>query len=278
MTFRDVYTDLANSLGQIYDDREGSIIARYLLEDIYGASFWSEELLTDEQKVQLSEIKRRLLTYEPWQYVGGMADFFGLKFKVTKDVLIPRPETEELVHYALPIFRKNGLKTLLDIGTGSGIIPITMSLKLELEKAFALDISESALKVAQENNQLHQTDVNFIKADFLDKTTWPTLPKVDLIISNPPYITNVEKNQMQPNVLHHEPQLALFVKHDAMEFYRAITDFIVEFQSPDCVVLMEINENFGKEVVDIFSDDLFCDVTLIKDLQGKDRVVIARKK
>ena len=277
MTFRDAYTNLAADLGRIYDDREGSIIARYLLEDVFGVSFWSEELLTEAQITQLATLTDRLMTYEPWQYVGGMADFFGLKFKVTKDVLIPRPETEELVHYALPIFRNKRLKTLLDVGTGSGIIPITMSLKVDLEKTFAIDISESALKVAQENNQLHHTNVNFIQGDFLDKSIWSSLPKVDMIISNPPYITDIEKSQMQPNVLAHEPHLALFVNRDAMEFYQAIADFMVEHQTSGCVALMEINENFGKEVVLIFSNDLFYNVQLIQDLQGKDKVVMAVK-
>jgi release factor glutamine methyltransferase len=277
MTFRDAYSNLAADLGRIYDDREGSIIARYLLEDVFGVSFWSEELLTEAQITKLATLTDRLMTYEPWQYVGGMADFFGLKFKVTKDVLIPRPETEELVHYALTIFRNNGLKTLLDIGTGSGIIPVTMSLKANVEKAFAIDISEPALKIAKENNQLHHTNVNFIQGDFLDKTSWSSLPKVDMIISNPPYITHVEKNGMFPNVLDHEPHLALFVNHDAMEFYQAIAEFALEHQETGCIVLMEINENFGKEVVEIFSNDYFGNVQLIKDLQGKDRVVVAVK-
>ncbi len=277
MTFREAYTKLAADLGQIYDDREGAIIARYLLEDVFGVSFWSEELLEEGQIDQLAAMTDRLKTHEPWQYVGGMADFFGLKFKVTKDVLIPRPETEELVHYALPIFRNHELKSLLDIGTGSGIIPITMSLKVDIEKTFAIDISDAAIKVARENNQLLHTDVDFLQVDFLDKTTWSSLPKVDMIISNPPYITDSEKNQMHPNVLDHEPHVALFVNQDAMEFYQAIAEFSLGYQASGCVVLMEINENFGKEVVDIFSEDHFCDVALIKDLQGKDRIVMARK-
>ncbi|HLO53195.1 MAG TPA: peptide chain release factor N(5)-glutamine methyltransferase [Saprospiraceae bacterium] len=278
MTFREAYTKLAADLGQIYDDREGSIIARYLLEDAFGVSFWSEELLQEGQIDQLAVMTDRLKTYEPWQYVGGMADFFGLKFKVTKDVLIPRPETEELVHYALPIFRNHKLKSLLDIGTGSGIIPITMSLKVDIEKIFAIDISDAAIKVARENNQLHHTDVDFLQVDFLDKTSWSSLPKVDMIISNPPYITDGEKKQMHPNVLDHEPHVALFVNQDAMEFYQAIAEFTLGYQASGCIVLMEINENYGKEVVDIFSEGHFCDVTLIKDLQGKDRIVMARKK
>jgi release factor glutamine methyltransferase len=278
MTFREAYTKLAADLGHIYDDREGSIIARYLLDDVFGVSFWSEELLHEGQIVKLTAMTERLKTYEPWQYVGGMADFFGLKFKVTKDVLIPRPETEELVHYAMPIFRNRGLESLLDIGTGSGIIPITMSLKMSVKQAFAVDISQEALRIAQENNQLHQTNVNFLKVDFLDKTSWSSLPKVDMIISNPPYITDSEKSQMHPNVLDHEPHVALFVNQEAMEFYQAIAEFTLGYQASGCMVLMEINENYGKEVVNIFSEDHFCDVALIKDLQEKDRIVMARKK
>lgn len=278
MTFREAYIKLAADLGQIYDDREGSIIARYLLEDVFGVSFWSEELLHEGQIDQLTTMTERLKTHEPWQYVGGMADFFGLKFKVTKDVLIPRPETEELVHYALPIFKKEGMRSILDIGTGSGIIPITMSLKLNIENTYAIDISKEALHIASENNILHQTNVNFIQLDFLDKTSWSSLPKVDMVISNPPYITDSEKSLMHPNVLDHEPHVALFVNQDAMEFYQAIAEFMIEYQNQGCIALMEINEHFSKEVVDIFSLDVYDKVEIIQDLQGKDRIVVARKK
>jgi len=278
MTIREAYTNLASDLGGIYDDREGSIIARYLLEDVFESSFWSENILSEDQMKQLGEITQRLMTYEPWQYVGGMADFFGLKFKVSKDVLIPRPETEELVHYALPIFRQHHLKSMLDIGTGSGIIPITMSLKTNIGQVFGLDVSEAALNIANENNLLHHTNVHFIQVDFLDKFTWSSLPKVDMVISNPPYITETEKKQMHPNVLEHEPHLALFVNKDAMEFYRAIADFVQEYQAPGCVIMVEINEQYASDVAGIFNTEYFCDMEIIKDLQEKDRIVIARKK
>ena len=277
MTAREVYDVLSTKLALIYDDRESSTIARYLVEDLFLKSFWSEDELSTEELILLDGATERLLRHEPWQYVGGYADFYGYKFRVDSSVLIPRPETEELVYLALDIIKRENIKSVLDIGCGSGIIPITIAKKTEGLHTYALDISKSALEMARKNSKLLETDVEFLEADFLNSGLWSGLPKVDMIISNPPYITASEKDQMHPNVLEHEPHIALFVQFDAMEFYKAIASFVMEHQDFGCKVLVEINENYGTEVCDTFRSAGLKNIVLIKDLQDKNRIVAAEK-
>ncbi len=278
MIAREAYDSLCQTLGQRYDDREASIIARYLVEDLYNLSFWSEETLSESQCQLLKEVKLRILKDEPWQYIGGFADFYGYKFKVNNSVLIPRPETEELVYLALDVIKKEQLKSVLDIGTGSGIIPVTIAKKINEISVYGLDVSVSALQVAEENALYHNTKVTYLHSDFLEKSHWEKLPKVDIVISNPPYITQNEKKEMFANVLNHEPHLALFVNNHALEFYEAIAAFVLQYQASGCKVMVEINEKFGKEVVRVFQNQGLVNILLIKDLQGKDRIVVAEKK
>jgi release factor glutamine methyltransferase len=261
----------------IYDDREASIIARYLLEDLYRLPFWSEEEMSLNQQDLLNQSIERLKNFEPWQYIGGQADFYGYKFHVDKNVLIPRPETEELVHIALKMIKEYGLKSALDIGTGSGIIPISIALKTDIQNIFGVDISEAALEISRKNNQLHQKNVGFFKFDIKNESLWSKLPKVDFVISNPPYIDTTESVEMHKNVLDHEPHIALFVSQDIMEFYTAIAKFVANHQESSCCVLVEINEKHGPKVFDVFIEHDLVNVQIIKDLQGKDRMVMAMK-
>lgn len=277
MTAREAYEVLSTQLTNIYDDRESSTIARYLVEDLFLKSFWSEDELSTEELILLNDATERLLRHEPWQYVGGYADFYGYKFRVDSSVLIPRPETEELVYLALDIIKREKINSVLDIGTGSGIIPITIAKKTGGLHLYALDVSKSALEIARKNSKLLETDVEFLEADFLNSGLWSGLPKVDMIISNPPYITASEKDQMHPNVLEHEPHIALFVQFDAMEFYKAIASFVMEHQDFGCKVLVEINENYGAEVCETFKEAGLKNIVLIKDLQDKNRIVAAEK-
>jgi release factor glutamine methyltransferase len=277
MTAREAYEVLSTRLTNIYDDRESATIARYLVEDLFSKSFWSEDDLSTDELILLDVAAERLMRHEPWQYVGGFADFYGYKFKVNRSVLIPRPETEELVYLALDTIKRENITSILDIGTGSGIIPLTIAKKTEGLHIYALDISKPALEMAQENSKLLETDVAFLESDFLNRDLWPDLPKVDMVISNPPYITASEKEQMHPNVLQHEPHIALFVQFDAMEFYKAIASFVMEQQDFGCKVLVEINENYGTEVCDTFRTAGLKNIVLIKDLQGKNRIVVAEK-
>lgn len=277
MTANEAYNHICTHLNNIYDDREGAIIARYLIEDIFNKQFWSDDNLTEDEYDLLPEIVSRLRNHEPWQYIGGKADFYGLKFMVNPSVLIPRPETEELVYMAIDVVKKHHIGSILDIGTGSGVIPVTIAMKTRLQHIYGLDVSVEALVTAQANATAHHVDINWLKSDILQRDNWCTLPKVDMVISNPPYITTAEKDLMHPNVLNHEPHLALFVKNDAMEFYEAIAQLVNSQQDEGCKVLVEINENYGQEVCDVFRNQGLKNVTLFTDLQGKDRVVVAEK-
>jgi len=277
MTAREAYEVLSIKLAIIYDDRESATIARYLVEDLFSKSFWSEEELSHNELLLLEQTIERLLNNEPWQYVGGYADFYGYKFKIDPSVLIPRPETEELVYLALDIIKREKIKSVLDIGTGSGIIPVTIAKKTNGINLFAVDVSQPALSKARENSALFQTDIVFLEIDFLDNNLWSDLPVVDMIISNPPYITIAEKKDMHPNVLEHEPHIALFVQLDPMEFYKAIASFVMERQNVGCKVLVEINENYGADVCDTFRAAGLKNIVLVKDLQEKNRIVAAEK-
>lgn len=277
MTFGEAYDLFCISLSPLYGDREGSTIARYMIEDLFSKSFWSEDTLSKDEEKLLKNSIGRLLSYEPWQYIGGYADFYGFKFKVNRSVLIPRPETEELVYLALDIIRKEDLKSVLDIGTGSGIIPITIAKKTLGLELFGLDISQGAIETARENGILLNTKVNFMGMDFLIQDNWVSLPKVDLVVSNPPYIGQDEKRDIEANVLNFEPHTALFVNSDTMEFYRAISSFVSQYQDTGCKVMVEINSKYGKEVCEIFRKAGLKSIALIKDMQEKDRFVIAEK-
>jgi release factor glutamine methyltransferase len=277
MTATQAYNYLCEKLKGIYDDREGAIISRYLLEDLFDKKFWSEDELSESEAIILVQASSRLLQNEPWQYIGGFADFYGLKFKVNSSVLIPRPETEELVYLALDIIKRDALTSVLDIGTGSGIIPITLTLKSDLNNVFGLDVSLDALEVAKSNGDFHNVEVNWFQQDILNPQNWPLLPQVDMVISNPPYITPSEGKEMHPNVLDHEPNIALFVKNDAMEFYEAISSMIIKYQPEGCILLVEINEKYGDDVCKVFKQKGLKNISLIKDLQDKNRIVIAVK-
>ena len=273
MTYRDAYTLLALQLETIYEPQESATIARYLIEDLFGKTFWSEDILSPDHNELLNSSIERLLTHEPWQYVGGKADFYGLQFNVSNAVLIPRPETEELVHLTINVIKSNGLSSVLDIGTGPGIIPITIAKKCSLKHVFGLDVCRKALEIAQSNNQYHHTNVTFLENNILEEANWSQLPKVDIVISNPPYITDVEKGLMSKNVLDFEPHIALFVNDNPLEFYVAISRFVMSTQALGCKLMVEVNEHYGHEVAQLFIDEGLHSVQLLQDLQGKDRMV-----
>jgi len=277
MTFVDVYQELSEKLSAIYDSREASTIARYLIEDVYKEQFWSEQSLTDEQLNTFQTILVRSLKHEPWQYIGGYADFYGLKFSVTPAVLIPRPETEELVYIALDIIQKNNISSILDIGTGSGIIPITLALKTKRNtEIFASDISEDAITIAKKNADAHKVQVKFIHHDILDRSTFPLLPRTDFVISNPPYIGRDEESDMEKNVLDHEPHIALFVQDHIMEFYEALAELVVYKRESACFLLVEIHENYADDVVQTFENYGLSDIQIYFDMQGKTRCISAK--
>ena len=277
MTANQAYDFLCVKMEGHYDARESSIIARYLIEDLFSKSFHSDELLNHSEVDVLENTALRLQKNEPWQYIGGVADFYGLKFNVNPNVLIPRPETEELAYLAIDIIKKYNIFSAMDIGTGSGILPITIAKKAAIPEVYGLDVSVGALETAKSNAGLHDVQIQWLHNDILDRELWHQLPKVGLVVSNPPYISRDEKVEMQANVLDYEPELALFVQNSPLEFYDAIADFVILFQDSDCKLLVEINEKYGKEVSNLFMDKGLKNIILLQDLQGKDRIVGAEK-
>jgi release factor glutamine methyltransferase len=283
MTIQEARTKILNELKDIYDKSEAMIIAELVLEKIIGVErsehiLHKEVFLSPEQIEELKKILVRLKQNEPVQYALEEAWFAGMKFKVNKNVLIPRPETEELVEWIVKEIRsrKSEVGKILDIGTGSGCIATAIKKKLPEVKVSAIDISSEALLMAKENALTLETDINFILLDFLDEIKWNELGKYDVVVSNPPYVKQMEKETMHMRVTAHEPRLALFVPdNDALLFYRKLADFSLSHLSPNGNLFVEINESLGKEVAELFQKKGFKSVELKKDMQGKERMVRA---
>jgi release factor glutamine methyltransferase len=297
MTIQEARAKILNELKDIYDKSEAMNIAALILEKISGYErpgpiMHKELFLTPEQTEELKKILARLRQHEPVQYALEEAWFAGMKFKVNKNVLIPRPETEELLDWVIEEVRctmyainfnkeEVGHRTsdivhVLDIGTGSGCIPIAIKKKLPEAKVLAIDVSGEALLLAKENALALEADIEFILLNFLDEKKWNELGKYDVIVSNPPYITQMEKETMHRRVTAHEPELALFVPdNDALLFYRKLADFSMSHLSPGGNLFVEINESMGKEVVELFQTKGLKSVDLKKDMQGKERMVRA---
>ncbi len=235
-----------------------------------------EQHVSDQNVEIIQKAIIRLKDYEPIQYILGESEFFGLQFKVTPNTLIPRPETEELVQFILDevskFDNKSGPLELLDIGTGSGCIAISLAKNLSETKVSALDISYEALEVAKENARINQVNIEFSECDILRCEILPK--KYDIIVSNPPYVRQLEKDWMQPNVLRHEPDLALFVSdHDPLLFYRRIAILSQTSLKPSGKLFFEINEYLGEDLVAILKEMRFQKIEIKKDIFGKDRMV-----
>ncbi|WP_296313899.1 peptide chain release factor N(5)-glutamine methyltransferase [Winogradskyella sp. UBA3174] len=222
---------------------------------------------------------------KPIQYILGETEFFGLPFKVNKHVLVPRPETEELVTLILQnINKQKNSKAIkvLDIGTGSGCIAISLAKKSPNTSVFALDVSKEAIEIAKQNAKLNNVEITFIEADILSETTWDLEFKdleFDIIVSNPPYVRDLEKEEINPNVLNNEPHLALFVKDEnPLLFYRAITSFAKNNLKQNGQLYFEINQYLGEETKQVLIDANFMDIELLKDLNGNDRMLKGIKK
>ncbi len=247
------------------------------------------DLAFTEQEIQLWDSLLEQLKLEiPVQYLLGKTHFYGLEFEVNENVLIPRPETEELVDWIiqenLKIERLKNLK-ILDIGTGSGCIAISLAKNLLNAQVFAIDVSEKALATAQKNAANNQVEVNFIKTDILKTDDLENLPtsnfqlptQFDIIVSNPPYVRNLEKDEIRKNVLDHEPHLALFVEDDqALIFYRKIAELAQKNLAPNGQLFFEINQYLGKEMLVLLEKMNFKNVELRKDIYGNDRMIFGR--
>lgn len=274
------FQDLEEQLKTIYEDREATTIARYIFEDAFGIVFplskGTGRILGEEETKLYHAMVQDLLQKRPWQYVLGTADFYGLKFIVNENVLIPRPETEELVHEIIQRHKQEPIE-LLDIGTGSGCIAVTLQQALSNAKVTAVDVSKGALEVAAQNAIKHKVSPTFQQVNILEAEASQKMPKYHVIVSNPPYIQDTEKAIMPEHVLAHEPHLALFVTNkDALQFYKIIADFALRHLYTKGWLYFEINEYFGSEVLQLLKNRGFTNCALLQDMFGRDRIVLGQ--
>jgi len=282
MSIQEAYKKLLFQLYELYDNREAANIADMVIEYVTGQQKTDRIIhktipLNFQQQEQLENLTQQLLQHKPVQYVLQEVWFEGMKFFVNQSVLIPRPETEELIDWINQEIKNNKIvvKTILDIGTGSGCIPISLQKKNQALNITALDISKDALKVAEKNAANLSTDIIFICSNFLDENNWGKLPVVDLIVSNPPYIKQSESISMQKVVTDFEPHLALFVSDEnPLIFYQKIALFGKNHLSKNGKIFVEINESLGKDVAAVFQKEHY-EIELRKDMYGKDRMLKA---
>ena len=233
--------------------------------------------LSEAEVEKWNTILAQLQLEKPIQYITREAWFYGLKFEVNENTLIPRPETEELVEWILnsSITQHPSPNTILDIGTGTGCIPIALKANLPQANISAIDVSEKAIEVAKRNAELNKVEVNFIQANILEVEDLSQLPSpYNIIVSNPPYVRNLEKQEIKKNVLDYEPHLALFVEDtDALLFYRKIAQLAIKNLTPNGLLFFEINQYLGKETVELLENLGFKNIELKKDIYGNDRMV-----
>jgi release factor glutamine methyltransferase len=319
MNLQEAQRQLQSGLQGLYEAREAAALADWVMEDLTG---WKKidrllhknDVLATPALDLLKKYEAELLTHKPVQYVLKESWFAGMKFYVDEHVLIPRPETEELVDWIVSEAGNHqppaGSHTpeqslsILDVGTGSGCIPVALVKKLASEhklaskhksaatghsgsvtglrpsssvlSVFACDISAEALAIARRNAATHDTPIQFLQLDFLDCTQWGALPSVHFLVSNPPYIPQKEKASMAPNVVSFEPHLALFVDDDdPLVFYRALAGCARQKLLPGGAIVVEIHEERTSGVMQLFRENGFTGLTLRKDMQGKERMIKA---
>jgi release factor glutamine methyltransferase len=234
-----------------------------------------EATLSEAQVEQFVEVIDRLRDHEPVQYIFGKSRFYGCELTVAPGVLIPRPETEELVHWIIRDESERNTPDILDIGTGSGCIAIALAQTLRGAKVSALDVSSEALKIARENAAANEVPVRFSDYNILDNGPHP-MGDFDIIVSNPPYVTRAQMGDMKSNVLNYEPHLALFVADDdPLKFYRAIGNFSRKYLRKNGVLYLEINEDLATDTLDLLRNFNFTRTSVKKDLNGRYRMVKA---
>ncbi len=279
MTTGAIRNKYINSLRAGFGEVESSAMTEMVLEHFAGTD--RSSAFSDADKVidpgiekTLEEVLEKLLQHIPVQHITGYAWFYNLKFRVNEHVLIPRPETEELVHEVISYLKKCGAKKVIDIGTGSGCIPISIKKNIPAAAITSVDISESALAVAKENAATNDVDVEFMQVNFLDENETAGLPQFDIIVSNPPYIPEEEKKTMDKNVLLNEPHLALFVpQDDPLIFYKKIHAFAKDHLTDNGSIFLEVHEDLAQQTSDLFSPDSYT-VLIKKDIPGKERMLI----
>jgi release factor glutamine methyltransferase len=281
VTFDDYYKILKAELGVLYDSGEAAAIAGLVLEHFTGKRSrpFTSMPITPAQEEKMQLIQQELLTGKPVQYVLGEEWFLDRKFHVNESVLIPRPETEELVMLAIETLQQKGFQdkpiSILDIGTGSGCIAISLALASKAWSVTGIDVSSEALEVASCNSKMLSANVNWQQVDFLDPANWEAFANYEVIVSNPPYIPLAEKGIMEKNVTDWEPSIALFTPTvDPFVFYKAIAAFCKKYPLEERIVLLEGHQNYMADLQTIFSY-FFEKVEIRKDINGNERMLLA---
>jgi release factor glutamine methyltransferase len=289
MLLKDYKINFFNSLKNIQEEQEIESFFFILTEYLHNLKRVDVALnpnfeLKDAEVDKWNTILAQLQQEKPIQYITGEAWFYGLRFEVNENTLIPRPETEELVEWIFnsPNIHHPSPLNILDIGTGSGCIPISLKANLPQANVSAIDVSEKALEVAKRNAELNKVEINFIEANILEVEDLSQLPSPiihhpssnNIIVSNPPYVRNLEKQEIKKNVLDYEPHLALFVEDtDALLFYRKIAQLALKNLLPNGLLFFEINQYLGKETVELLESLGFKNIELKKDIYGNNRMI-----
>lgn len=273
------FIKLKKELALQYDSQEAIAMAHAYIEALTGWSkterlIQKEQLLTQNQYLTLQKDLVRLLSCEPLQHIIGYQWFAGSKFLVNKHVLIPRPETEELVQWIIDEHCSSPQLSILDIGTGSGCIPISLKKKLSQANIMSFDVSKEALTVAVENAKTIGVSIDFKHLDFLNEANWKDIPSVDILVSNPPYIPLAEKDYLDRNVRDFEPPVALFVDDtDRFIFYRKLAFFGLDKLNKSGAIYCEIHRDFAQETTTVFAEAGYTNIELRKDIFGNDRML-----
>ncbi|MDT0554295.1 peptide chain release factor N(5)-glutamine methyltransferase [Urechidicola vernalis] len=281
MTLQQLKQQFHNVLNSLYPPEEINSFFFLVIENVLNLKRIDFALnptttIGDDQTIKLHKIVKKLKLEIPIQYILGSTEFFGLTFYVNKHVLIPRPETEELVDWIIKSISHSEISNanILDIGTGTGCIPITLAKNILNSNVTAIDVSSEALAVAKENARINKTNVNFIEQDILASKTFHQ--KFDIIISNPPYVRELEKKEIKDNVLKNEPHLALFVDNEnPLLFYNKIAELAKDSLSENGGLFFEINQYLGQETIQLLKEKGYTNIELRKDLNGNDRMIKA---
>ena len=287
MLLKQYKTHFFDSLKNIQDEQEIESFFFILTEYLHNIKRVDVALnpnfeLSDAEVEKWNTILADLQQEKPIQYITGEAWFYGLQFEVNENTLIPRPETEELVEWILSSSIIHHPSSILDIGTGTGCIPIALKANLPQANVSAIDVSDKALEVAKRNAVSNKVDINFIQANILEVEDLSQLQSpithhpspYNIIVSNPPYVRNLEKEEIKKNVLDYEPHLALFVEDtDALLFYRKIAQLALKNLTPNGLLFFEINQYLGKETIELLQNLGFKNVELKKDIYGNDRMI-----
>lgn len=285
MTIKVLRLKFYDALNNLYCQSEIDVFFYSLMEYYFHKPKVDVYLNQDQKLDQTSEIiminaLNELTNHKPLQYITSQTEFYGLKFNLSESVLIPRPETEELVEWIIKdhIFKENEFK-ILDLGTGSGCISVSLARFLKKSRVYAVDLSDKALVKAHENAKLNNVEVIFEECDILDENLPDYFKNFEVFVSNPPYVRNLEKNEMKQNVMHYEPHMALFVSdNDPLEFYTAILQIATNRLVSGGKLYFEINQYLGIEMMDLVMSFGFYDIELKKDSFGNDRMLRAIKK